>query len=64
MLPAAYLLRHCHDGRLRLRHPFRESFGNWVGASISRVGPEDETLIPDTGVVIFAAHILKATESE
>jgi hypothetical protein len=63
-LPAGYLLRNCRDERLRLRHPFRESFGNWVGTNISRVGPEDETIIPATGVVIFAAHILRATESE
>ena len=32
--------------RLRLRHPYREQFGNWCGSWVSRVGPEDVGEIP------------------
>lgn len=30
---------------IRMKSPFREKFGNWIGACFSRVGPEDHTLI-------------------
>ena len=32
--------------RLRLRSPYRESFGNWVGGNFARVGVEDVGQIP------------------
>src|SRR5206468_10044413 len=41
-MPIDYLRRSAVGRRLRLRHPFRESFGNWVGANMSRVGPEHQ----------------------
>ncbi len=40
-LPHDYLLGACVGKRLRLRSPFRESFGNWVGGNFSRVGIDD-----------------------
>jgi hypothetical protein len=64
-MPADYLRRNCTGERLRLRHPLREVFGNWVGTNISRVGPENDLLIPPLrGVGTGAANILSATESE
>lgn len=44
VVPLAHLV--CVNNRIRLRSPFREQFGNWVGSCFSRVGPEDNTLIP------------------
>lgn len=58
LLPIAYLKKSCTKPRLRLRHPFREKFGNWVGANFSRVGPEDAVGIPSLAS-IFAAQILE-----
>jgi len=46
---------------LRLKHPFRESFGAWVAGNIGRVGPETSTLI-DEFTKTFPPHILKANE--
>lgn len=40
-LPLDYIKRSCVGRRLRLRPPFREWFGNWVGSSFSRIGIED-----------------------
>ena len=46
-LPTEYLRRHyCGSPRLRLKSPLRESFGNWVSARFSAVGPENEAVIP------------------
>lgn len=45
-LPRAYVLRAVEGPRLRLRHPFRERFGAWVGQRMSDVGPENEAQIP------------------
>lgn len=60
-MPADYIRRECGGRRLRLKHPFRESFGAWVGANIGRVGPETHTLIPEF-VKTYPAHVLKANE--
>jgi hypothetical protein len=46
-VPLDYLKRACVAPRLRLRSPFRESFGNWVGAGFSRVGVEDDSQLPE-----------------
>ena len=59
LLPVAYLAKCCTGKRLRLRHPLREKFGNWVGTCFSRVGPEDPSQIPQ-GVKIFPGHVLAA----
>ncbi len=45
--------------RLRLRSPFRESFGNWVGSNIQRVGIENDVAIPRFRPIV-AEHILRA----
>jgi hypothetical protein len=42
-LPLNYLERACSEKRLRLRPPFREWFGIWVGSGFSRVGLDDNT---------------------
>jgi len=60
-MPADYLRRNCDGRRLRLKHPFRESFGAWVAGNIGRVGPETSTLI-DEFTKTFPPHILKANE--
>lgn len=62
LLPVSYLQRCCTGSRLRLRHPIREKFGAWVGASFSRVGPEDASQIPQ-GTKIYPAHVLAANET-
>jgi hypothetical protein len=49
-LPHGYLERACVGKRLRLRSPFRESFGNWVGNNFSRVGIEEGAEIPPEAV--------------
>lgn len=49
--------------RLRLKHPWREKFGNWVGSAISRVGPEDEALIPPFVQRLHQAQQLRAVEA-
>lgn len=64
-MPSSYLRRNCAGQRLRLRSPFRESFGNWVGANISRVGPETHTLIPgNPAVQTWPIHTLRAADAE
>jgi hypothetical protein len=59
LMPRDYLKRSCGSLRLRMRHPFREKFGNWVGDCFSRVGPENNTQIPQQ-TKIFADHVLRA----
>jgi hypothetical protein len=49
--------------RLRLRSPFRESFGNWVGGNIQRVGIETDLQIPRFRA-IFPEHRLRAEPAE
>lgn len=44
-LPREYLRRACVGKRLRLKPPYREWFGNWVGANFSRVGIDDDAQI-------------------
>lgn len=61
-MPIDYLRRAPVGGRLRLRHPLRESFGNWVGANISRVGPENAVLIPGFGIATWPTDVLRAAE--
>jgi hypothetical protein len=61
LLPVSYLRRNCTAPRLRLRHPHRERFGNWVGSCFSRVGPENHTLIPKQSS-IYPAQVLNANE--
>jgi hypothetical protein len=64
-LPADYLQRQCAEPRLRLRSPFRESFGSWVGGNFGRVGVEDHTQIPaDKKGFAGAAQILRTAEGE
>jgi hypothetical protein len=50
--------------RLRLNSPFRESFGNWVGGNIQRVGIENDLQIPRFRPQIFPEHILRAEPGE
>lgn len=47
--------------RLRLRHPYREQFGNWVAARFGAVGPEDEGNIP-TFYRLQDHHVLEADD--
>jgi len=44
-LPRDYLRRACVGKRLRLKPPYREWFGNWVGSNFSRVGIDDDAQI-------------------
>lgn len=61
-LPIPYLQANCTGARLRLRHPIREQFGNWVGARFSNVGVENTHQIPPTGERIYSKHILEAVD--
>jgi hypothetical protein len=64
MLPHEYLKRvSAASGVLRLKSPFREQLGNWVGSCFSRVGPENETLIP-AFTKLHDAHRLKALDDQ
>lgn len=45
-LPLDHLVRACVGKRLRLRSPFREWFGSWVGSNFSRVGIAEASQIP------------------
>jgi hypothetical protein len=63
LLPVQYLRKCCTSPRLRLKHPFREKFGNWVGSCFSRVGPEDHTLIPQVAK-IFPSHVVSANSDD
>ena len=63
LLPINYLQSQISRRMLRLKHPFREKFGNWIGSRFSDVGPENYTLLPkyyDKGV--FPPHVLRANE--
>jgi hypothetical protein len=62
-MPTDYLRRNSAGRRLRLKHPFRESFGTWVAANIGRVGPETSTLIPEF-IKTYPAHTLKANRED
>lgn len=62
-LPLTYLKENCTEPRLRLRHPFREKFGNWVGQRFSAVGPEDYATIPRIRRV-FPEHILREAQAQ
>lgn len=60
-LPTKYIQQVVEDvPRLRLKHPFREQFGNWLGQRISAVGPENEGLIPAFYRQIHDEHVLRA----
>lgn len=50
LVPTEYV-RRCvaPNARLRLKHPYREKFGNWVGSRFSAVGPEDVGKLPSQG---------------
>jgi hypothetical protein len=61
-LPIGYLEANCTGPRLRLRPPFREQFGNWVGARFANVGVENPDQIPPIVERIFTKHILDAVE--
>ena len=61
-LPGEYVRRHCDEPRLRLKSPFREKFGNWAGASLSRVGIEDAIQIPR--VAGFSASAVLRTSDD
>jgi hypothetical protein len=63
-MPSDYVRRKCDGLRLRLKHPFRETFGAWLAGNIGRVGPETSTLIPRFTATTVPAHILKANEGE
>lgn len=63
-MPHAYLVRNGDVDRLRLKPPFREAFGQWVGSCVSRVGPENETLIPRQNNNVFPAQILRANDRD
>lgn len=64
LMPLKYLEKHAGGTILRLRAPIREQFGNWVGACVSRVGPEDVTLIPAFTSALHDAHRLQAAALE
>jgi hypothetical protein len=49
-LPHEHLRRACVGKHLRLRSPFREWFGNWVGNNFSRVGIEEGAEVPPAAV--------------
>lgn len=61
-MPLEYLEQACTEDRLRLAHPFREKFGNWVGKNFSEVGPEDESQIPVATDRLYSTHILRNVE--
>lgn len=63
-VPVEYLRQACQGQRLRLRPPFRESFGNWVGANISRVGIEDEDQIPPDRVGMSESALLELVDAD
>lgn len=63
-MPIQYLLRTAQGPRLRMNSPFREQFGNWVGACMSRVGPENFMLIPRIVKQLFDAQVSRAMEGD
>lgn len=64
VLPIEYLERNAGGAILRLKSPMRELFGNWVGACISRVGPETEASIPAFTPALHDAQRLQAAALE
>jgi hypothetical protein len=60
--PHAHLLAHLDKRRLRIRSPWREAFGNWVGSCISRVGPEDHANIPKFVKALHDAQRIRAVD--
>lgn len=63
-LPSAYLGRAVVGRqRLRLKSPFREMFGNWVGENFSRVGVEDGMNLP-RGNGMSPSALLRMAEEE
>ncbi len=61
-MPTEYIRRAAVKAdRLRLKSPLRESFGNWVGGNIQRVGIEDQTAMPKFRK-IGAEQILRVNE--
>jgi hypothetical protein len=63
LLPTAYVRSQCEGPRLRLRSPYREKLGVWVGARMSAVGPEDVTQIPPGGQRVYEKHLLDADDA-
>ena len=63
MLREYLLTHHCEGLRSRLRHPFRENFGNWVGEKLLALGPENRTLFPPFRERIHDAHALDAGDA-
>lgn len=62
LTPLEFLERNAQTLRLRLKPPFREQFGNWVGACFARVGPEDRALIPVFVPNLFDTQKLRGVE--
>ena len=62
LLPHGYVLAGATRSgpRLRLRSPIRERFGNWAGAAISRVGPEEVATIDPFVPTLHDAQKLRA----
>ena len=63
-LPVEYVRRAATGRRLRLKSPYRESFGNWVGGNIERVGPEDSTAVPKFRDTVWPEHVLRSSEEQ
>lgn len=64
LMPIQYLIRVAVSPRLRMKSPFREQFGNWVGACFSRVGPETVTQIPRIMPRVWPKQVLRATDDD
>ena len=63
-MPVLFLRRACKGPRLRLKSPFREQFGNWVGSNISRVGIDDHMQIERDNAGVSDARLLEMVQSE
>lgn len=64
VLPMDYVGQYCDRSRLRLRHPFREHFGNWLGERISNVGIEDDDALPRfRSAPMSEKHVLEADDA-
>lgn len=63
-VPVPFLRRACIGPRLRLKPPFREQFGSWVGWNISRVGIENEMQIERDTAGVSDARLLEMVEAE
>ncbi len=62
LLPHSYLLANLGVRPRHLKSPHRERFGNWVGQCVSRVGPEDQALIPRFTSQMHPAQVLRAID--